>query len=238
MMPKGVPGMVRHFFGTYFVKNLNRAFYSVVLSLQVRFMFAVKYKSSMRTIPLLVGVVFAFSLFMPALVPAAGLSLPKTGQTTSYATGDDGDLERGASWPTQRFTNVDGTTPLSGSVVFDQLTGLMWSRSANLPGATKTWQQALDYIASMNSGSGTYGYTDWRLPNLNELESLVNAGAAGTAAWLTSQGFTAVQTNYYWTSTTNASGTGQIWVVNMHFGYLYFHDKTNIHYVWPVRAGQ
>lgn len=203
---------------------------------RVHFMFAVKYKFSRLTIPLLAGVI-AFFIFMPASVIAEGLSLPKTGQTTSYATGDDGDLERGVSWPSQRFTNADGTIPLSGSVVLDQLTGLMWARSANLPGATKTWQQALDYVAGMNS-SATYGYTDWRLPNLNELESLINAGAAGTAAWLTTQGFTAVQTNYYWTSTTNAASTGQVWVVNMHFGYLYFHDKANIHYVWPVRAGQ
>ena len=36
--------------------------------------------------------------------------VPKTGQTTSYATGDDGQLEKGVAWPYPRFTdNGDGT---------------------------------------------------------------------------------------------------------------------------------
>jgi hypothetical protein len=41
----------------------------------------------------------------------------KTGQTTSYRSGDDGDLEKGVTWPNPRFTdNSDGT-------VTDNLTG-------------------------------------------------------------------------------------------------------------------
>ena len=43
--------------------------------------------------------------------------VPKTGQTTSYRTHDDGDLEKGVTWPSTRFTdNGDGT-------VTDNLTG-------------------------------------------------------------------------------------------------------------------
>ena len=49
----------------------------------------------------------------------------KTGQTISYATGDDGDLEMGMTWPVPRFTdNEDG-------MVTDNLTGLMWLKDAN-----------------------------------------------------------------------------------------------------------
>jgi len=52
--------------------------------------------------------------------PDGPTPVPKTGQTTSYATGDDGDLERGAALVTPRFTdNLDGT-------VTDSCTGLMW----------------------------------------------------------------------------------------------------------------
>ena len=46
--------------------------------------------------------------------------LPKTGQTTSYAAGDDGALQKGVASPNPRFTdNGNGT-------VTDNLTGLIW----------------------------------------------------------------------------------------------------------------
>ncbi len=48
-----------------------------------------------------------------------GGAVVKTGQTTSYRTGDDGDLEKGVAWPDTRFTdNGNGT-------VTDNLTGNM-----------------------------------------------------------------------------------------------------------------
>jgi hypothetical protein len=55
--------------------------------------------------------------------------VPKTGQTTSYALGDDGDLQMGIAWPEPRFTdNEDGT-------VTDNLNGLMWTKDAQqIPG--------------------------------------------------------------------------------------------------------
>ena len=52
----------------------------------------------------------------------AGAPAPvaKTGQTTSFASGDDGDLQEGVASPSPRFTNNgDGT-------VTDNLTGLIW----------------------------------------------------------------------------------------------------------------
>ena len=55
--------------------------------------------------------------------------VPKTGQTTSFATGDDGDLEKGVAWPNPRF--ITGTT----GVVTDTLTGLIWLKNANCANA-------------------------------------------------------------------------------------------------------
>jgi len=79
-------------------------------------------------------------------------SVPKTGQTTSYATGDDGDLEKGVAWPSPRFTdNSDGT-------VTDNLTGLIWLKNANCPNATRDWTTALSDVTQLNTdlrlGSG------------------------------------------------------------------------------------
>ena len=55
--------------------------------------------------------------------------VPKTGQTTSYATGDDGELEKGVAWPNPRFTDNNNGT------VTDNLTGLIWLKHANCFGS-------------------------------------------------------------------------------------------------------
>ena len=101
-------------------------------------------------------------------------------------TGQDGDIQAGVAWPNPRFT-------VSGDCVTDNLTGLMWAKNANLPNGYRTWQGALDFVASIIAVSGLCGYHDWRLPNVNELESLVHAGQSNSATWLNTQGFTNVQ---------------------------------------------
>ncbi len=112
------------------------------------------------------------------------IRLPRTGQTVSYAVGDDGYLQAGAAWPQPRFTdNRDGT-------ITDRLTALVWLRNANcldetVAGVSKQrfhglliWTQALSWTGGLASGS--CGLTDgsrpgdWRLPNRNEVASLVD----------------------------------------------------------------
>jgi hypothetical protein len=179
-------------------------------------------------------VTFTLLLFfiIPAFAFAGTVQLPQTGQTTSYAAGDDGDLRAGVAWPDPRFT-------VSGDCVTDNLTGLMWTKNGNMPGGWLTWQGALDYVANIvNSGAGTCGYSDWRLPNVNELESLVNAEQANNAVWLDGQGFTNVQAYWYWSSSTIASYTPTAWGVHMLVGGVHYNDKSYHRYVWPVRAGQ
>jgi hypothetical protein len=108
----------------------------------------------------------------------------------------------------------------------------MWVKTPD--SITRTWANALTYA----NGLSLCGYDDWRLPNVNELESLLNAEQADTAAWLNTQGFSNVQASYYWSSSTYASSTSDAWVVVMYDGYVGGNYKTNSGYVWPVRAGQ
>jgi len=168
------------------------------------------------------------------------ISLPWTGQSRCYnavgteiscdGTGQDGEFQAGADWPGPRFT-------VSGDCVTDNMTGLKWSENGNLPNGTKTWQGALDYVASMNSGSGLCGYKDWRLPNINELESLFNAGKENTATWLNEQGFYNVQFAQYWSSTKdNVFNSGFSLYFNMD-GFINTNSNSILHYVWPVRSG-
>ncbi|MCG6552865.1 MAG: DUF1566 domain-containing protein [Candidatus Magnetominusculus sp. LBB02] len=166
--------------------------------------------------------------------------LRRTGQQSSYDANrpqkDDGALKKGVAWLSPRFIdNSDGT-------VTDKLTGLMWTKNANLPGATKSWQGALNYAASMNTSSGTYGYTDWRLPNQEELFSLIDVSRYYPAL-PANHPFTNVESTadlcWYWSSTTYAGSTNVAWVVHMDDGAVNYDNKSNnTNYVWPVRGGR
>ena len=115
----------------------------------------------------------AFGKISPA--DAAGtVSLARTGQTVSYAAGDDGAQQMGVAWPAPRFA-------VSGDCVTDNLTGLIWAKNANLNGGPQTWDSAVD----LAKGQTLCGRSDWRLPNVNELESLISASASVPADWLT-----------------------------------------------------
>ncbi|MFO7570923.1 MAG: DUF1566 domain-containing protein [Smithellaceae bacterium] len=158
------------------------------------------------------------------------IALPRTGQTVSYGTGDDGALRAGVAWPGTRFQdNSDGT-------ITDNLTGLLWMQNAG-PGAWLTWQEALDYVAGLNL-TNHLGFSDWRLPNINELESLTNAGQGNPVAWLNSQGFINVGATKYWSSTTVAYEQDLAWTVDFAALESVGHDvKEESRNYWPVRGG-
>ena len=173
-------------------------------------------------------------LMLPGLVAAATLQLPKTGQTTSYAAGDDGALQKGTAWPSPRFTdNANGT-------ITDNLTGLIWLKDANCFGY-QTWANALTSANSLattacglSDGSSA---GDWRLPNIVELESLIDAERVNPSL-PSGHPFTAVQAYYYWSSSTYAGVTSIAWGVGMVNGDVNFDVKGSNGYVWPVRGGQ
>jgi len=175
--------------------------------------------------------------------PCEGAPVENTGQTASYATGDDGDLEKGVAWPSPRFTdNADGT-------VTDNLTGLIWLKNANCFG-TRAWSQAL--TDCNNLADGSCGLTDgsvagdWRLPNVKELQSLIHYGVygpalpdtAGTGKWTEGDLFSGVQSSRYWSATTYASHTDHAWTVDLTRGHVSNGHKVSSYYVWPVRGGQ
>lgn len=163
----------------------------------------------------------------------SGAGVEKTGQTTFYATGDDGDLQKGIAWPDPRFSNNgDGT-------VTDNQTGLIWLRDAIL-GGSKTWADALTYCNNLaDDGSDlTDGSSagDWRLPNMKEILSLVDYGNH-TPTLPAGHPFENVQTAEYWSSTTVASTTGSAWYVHMSNGLVGYNIKGGFCWVWPVRGG-
>ena len=120
--------------------------------------------------------------------------------------------------------NKDGT-------VTDTETGLMWQKDT-APG-TYTWKQALAYADT----STLAGYEDWRLPNVNELESLVEYSQYDPSIDTTY--FPNTQSSTYWSSTTGAPGPFYAWIVDFFDGHMEPDFKSsNSLYVRVVRGGQ
>jgi hypothetical protein len=184
--------------------------------------------------------IFALGVFLPFAVYAEGtIQLPQTGQTKCYdsagaeqicsASGQDGELRKGVEWPSPRFKP-------EADCLIDQLTGLMWPKDGNVANGTRNWDEAVDYPKTAD----LCGHADWRLPHINELESLVNASQSNTASWLNTQGFTNVQPGFYWSSTTKVSGSDTFSALGiaMDFGAVAGQHKSSFNHIWPVRAGQ
>lgn len=131
-------------------------------------------------------------------------SLPRTGQSASFASGDDFSTRSGAAWPGTRFTdNANGT-------VTDHLTGLIWLKNAGCL-SPMSWSAAL--TAANQLANGACGLTDastagqWRMPNANELESLIDVSQVNPAVAAASPFTNITLANAYWSSTTYMAGT-------------------------------
>lgn len=122
-----------------------------------------------------------------AAVNRSTATLMKSGQTTSYRTGDDGDIEAGRAVSfttlaennpfgnTNRFTDELGGTTYTKNIVidwstYDGSTVLGYYRVATI---AASWNDAIDAALALS----IVGYTSgWRLPNKREMENICNYG--------------------------------------------------------------
>jgi len=157
--------------------------------------------------------------------------------TECSRSGQDQANQTGAAWSIPRFIdNQDGTLE-------DKLTGLTWMRSGRMAQTPVTHQEALDLVADLNvhpnaHGQGGYykNFTDWRLPNRQELSSLIDFGKHNPAV-AAPERFVGLVNDRYWSSTTHTAGPDSAWTVSFANGSTSAEAKQNTGFVMPVRGG-
>ncbi|MFC1591221.1 DUF1566 domain-containing protein [Thermodesulfobacteriota bacterium] len=117
--------------------------------------------------------------------------------------------------------NGDGT-------VTDQATGLMWQQGASPD--LFTWEQAISYC----DGLELAGYADWRLPDRNELLTIVDFDMENPS--INTTFFPDTVAHAYWSSTTFALYSHYVWLVYFISGGVTDDNKDHIHYVRAVRS--
>jgi hypothetical protein len=166
------------------------------------------------------------NIYIKARPKRTTATLVKTGQTTSYRTGDDGDIEAGRLTSfttllennpfgnTNRFTSELGTQTYTNNIVidwstYDGATVLGISRAAIATG--NTWNQAIDNSLAFSVGTFTSG---WRLPNMKEIFNLMNYANDPSNFLNYSPVNLASVGRLYWSSNTNVAGTVNAYFLN------------------------
>jgi hypothetical protein len=160
---------------------------------------------------------------------------PATGQTTCSdtsgaaiscaGTGQDGETQAGT--PLAYTDNGDGT-------ITDQNTGLVWEKlsmdgSVHDVGNVYSWSGAfVSHVEILNSAHFA-GHNDWRLPNIRELESIVDYGSQQSVpispifSTPCDPGCTVLTCScvvgaFYWSSTSFQSPPAFAWGLNFGYG--------------------
>ncbi len=193
-----------------------------------------------KTVDLSDAVTILGNLFLgnpPELVPLCAMQgacgLPDTGQTKCYdasgaailctsaiCSGQDGRYATGCDSADRFVDNADNT-------VTDTCTGLMWQKDTGNGGNLLNWCGALAYC----EGLALAGHGDWRLPNIRELQSIIDYGRFSPSI---DPAFSGLVTAY-WSSTTSDGNVGSAWIVDFGGGDVHDLVKSRNIYVRAVR---
>ena len=115
-------------------------------------------------------------------------------------------------------------------IITDISANLEWQD--NVVSAEKNWNEAISYCEDLSLGR----HDDWRLPNRNELISIVDYSKYNPA--IKENIFQNITSSYYWSSSSYASYSSNAWIVNFSNGSMGYDNKTYSNYVRCVRGRQ
>ncbi|MCP4750316.1 MAG: DUF1566 domain-containing protein [Proteobacteria bacterium] len=118
---------------------------------------------------------------------------------------------------------------VKSKTVIDDATDLEWQ--VNEAGK-KTWNLAVRYCRNLNTG----GKTDWRLPTIEELLTLIEYLKSHPA--IGKNVFENVRSAYYWSSSTRTHSADRAWLVFFNSSDVKYLYKSSNAYVRCVRGGQ
>jgi hypothetical protein len=120
----------------------------------------------------------------------------------------------------------DFTRDDSAEIVTDNDTGFQWEDQQTI--VSKKWEDAIDYCENLTLG----GFDDWRLPNINELRSIVDYERSDPAI---DRAFRNTKSDWYWTSTKYNRGSLYSWELNFSYGYDSYSSQSYSRYVRCLR---
>ncbi|MBA7609499.1 hypothetical protein ES703_16690 [subsurface metagenome] len=164
--------------------------------------------------------------------------LPKTGEIITTPEGCDGFYQAGW-WVGQKEapykTRFIAKTIGGDDVVIDLATGLMWAADGNEAGCKNGAAKVWDYALWWPIITAFAGFSDWRVPNVKELMSIVDNGRQNPA--IKQLPFSNTVSLGYWTSTTFLPSTDEGWIVHFAEGVVTHKDKDTSYYLRCVRGG-
>ena len=99
-------------------------------------------------------------------------------------------------------------------------------------GKAGNWEYAKQYCKDLRLG----GFSDWRLPNIYELVTLINNTKSKDPYAI--NGLQKITSGIYWSSTTVVSSPSNAWGVHFGYGDGYWDEKSDSYYARCVRGGQ
>ncbi len=109
--------------------------------------------------------------------------------------------------------------------------GLEWQDDSASKTVKRDYSGAKAYCEALTLA----GKSDWRLPTIKELQSIVDIGKYKPAI---KSGFKNVASGDYWSSSVDVSDSGSAWDVYFKGGYTFDHSKSDECYVRCVRGKQ